>query len=186
MATKRKDKTKRRAEACAEQSCRKQSRDCPADFEAMFVNLGRFDCEEHYRARRDTITRWLVERGKDRLIRARAALVADLRAKGEWMTRQTNLIGHHKINVVSIRMSIRDEREVSDAVARHAARHLQIMRNGGMIVIPTGNGDWWVGSKRLSAAQLLDLARGRGFDDKVVMIMGSEPPLQPDSRKGVD
>jgi hypothetical protein len=161
----------------------KPARECPPDFELTFVSLGRFDCEEHYRARRDTVTRWLIECGKVRLINARAAHVANLRAKGEWLTRGTNLIAHRKINIVSIRQSIRDTREVSDTVARHAAQHLRIMRNGGMTISPAGNGEWWVGSRRLSAAQMVDLARGRGFDDKVVIIMDS--PLHPDSAKEV-
>lgn len=158
-----------------ENQVRKPTRDCPADFDAVFVNLGRFDCEEHYRARRDTITRWLTECGKDRLIKARAAYVADLRAKGEWMTRGTNLVSHHEVRRSSIRVNIRDRRQVSATVARHAAQHLRIMRHGGMIVSPAGGGEWWVGTKRLSAAQMLDLARGRGFDDKVVIIWGEEP-----------
>ena len=157
---------------------RKPTRDCPADFEAMFVSLGRFDCEEHYRARRDTITRWLTEYGKDRLIKTRAAYVAELRAKGEWMTRGTNMIAHREIPRISYRECIRDRRQISPTVAREAAQHLRIMRNGGMIVSPAGNGEWWVGSRRLSAAQMLDVARGRGFDDRVVIIW--DAPLHPD------
>jgi hypothetical protein len=163
---------------------RKPTRECPSDFDAMFVSLGRFDCEEYYRARRDTITRWLTECGKVRLIKARATYVSEQRAKGEWLTRGTNLIAHRKINIVSIRQSIRDNREVSDAIARHAAQHLRIMRNGGMIVSPAGNGEWWVGTRRLSAAQMLDLARGRGFDDRAVFII-LDVPLHPDSGEEV-
>ena len=173
------------AKRIAEKQVRKPMRDCPADFEAVFVNLGRFDCEEHYRARRDTITRWLTERGKDRLIKARAAYVAEQRGRGEWLTRATNMIAHRKVNIVSIRRSIRDKRPVHPDIARHAAQHLRIMRNGGMIVSPAGDGEWWVGTKRLSAAEMLDLARNRGFDDKVVIIFGDDPTLQPDTRKGV-
>ena len=169
----------------SDQPSRKPTRDCPADFDAVFVSVGRFDCEEHYRARRDTITRWLVECGKERLIKARAAYVAEQRAKGEWMTRGTNLVAHRKINIVSIRQSIRDARPVHPDVARHAAHHLRIIRHGGMMVSPAGDGEWWVGTKRLSAAQMLDLARNRGFDDKVVIISGEEPNLQFEKRNEV-
>lgn len=161
--------------AAIEKPFRKPTRDCPADFDIVFVSVGRFDCEEHYRARRDTITRWLTECGKDRLIKARATYVAEQRAKGEWLTRSTNLIARHEIRRSSIRASIRDKRQVSSTVARHAAQHLRIMRHGGMIVSPAGDGEWWVGTKRLSAAQMLDLARNRGFDERVVIILGEEP-----------
>jgi hypothetical protein len=54
-------------------------RECPGDFETMFVRLGRLECEEHYHAARDTITRWLVGCGKDSLIRERAEFVRALR-----------------------------------------------------------------------------------------------------------
>jgi hypothetical protein len=165
---------------------RKRSRECPEDFEATFVALGRFECEEHYRARRDTITRWLVELGKDRLLKERAAFVAQQRASGQWITRSTKLVTHHEVKRPTVRETVHDRRRVSPTVARHAAQHLRIVRNGGMIVSPAGDGEWWVGTKRLSAAQMLDLARSRGFDDKVVIIFGEEPPLQGEGRKGVD
>lgn len=165
---------------------RKPPRECPGDFEARFVELGRFDCEEHYRARRDTITRWLLESGKSRLIKARAAFVAQQRAKGEWLTRSTRLIEHHEVKRPSIREAIRDRRKVNVIVARHAAQFLRIRRYGGMIVSPAGDGEWWVGSRRLSAAQMLDEARSRGFDDKVVIITSGEPPLQRDGDDGVN
>lgn len=145
-------------------------RDCPGDFDEMFVALGRSPdgCEAHYKCRRDTITRWLVERGKERLIEARAAYVAELRARGEWITRATNLITHRKINVVSIRASIRDERKVNPAVAREAAQFLRIKRNAGLMVSPADEpGTWWVGTRRLSAAAMVELARAKGFDDRV-------------------
>jgi hypothetical protein len=59
---------------------------------------------------------------------------------------------------------VRDRRRVSFTLARHAAQHLRIVRSGGFIVSPTGDGDWWVGTRRMSAAQLVDLAVGKGFD----------------------
>lgn len=155
-------------------------RACPDDFDVIFVEQGRDGCEAWYRARKTTITRWLVERGKDKLIKARAAYVAHQRANGNWITRSTKLIEHREINRPSIRESIRDRRKVSIIVARHAAQHLRISRHGGMIVSPAGDGEWWVGSKRLSAAQMLDLARSRGFDDAVIIITDADAALQGD------
>jgi hypothetical protein len=46
-------------------------RPCPDDFEAVFVEIGRMACEEWYGAHTRSITRWLEECGKDRLIEAR-------------------------------------------------------------------------------------------------------------------
>jgi hypothetical protein len=47
-------------------------RPCPEDFEQQFVELGRLACEEHYQARRTTITRWLGECGEARLKQLRS------------------------------------------------------------------------------------------------------------------
>jgi hypothetical protein len=71
-------------------------RRCPDDFSVIFVEQGRVGCEAWYRARRDTVTRWMVEQGKERLIKARAAFVAHQRANGPWLTRQTPLVTHHE------------------------------------------------------------------------------------------
>jgi hypothetical protein len=139
-------------------------RSCPDDFEVIFVEKGRDGCESWYRARRDTVTRWLSECGKDRLIKARANFVSHQRANGRWITRATNLVEHREVRKVSTRQPVKDKRKVSFTLARHAAQHLRIMRNGGFIVSPTPQGDWWVGTKRLSAAQMLDLAVSKGFD----------------------
>src|SRR5690348_2978131 len=61
--------------------CGKALRQCPDDFEAMFVRLGRLECEEHYHAARLTIDRWLSERDKQRLIKERAEFVKNRRSQ---------------------------------------------------------------------------------------------------------
>lgn len=139
-------------------------RRCPDDFDVMFVEQGRLGCEAWYRARRGTVTRWLVERGKDRLIKARAGYVKHQRATGKWLTRQSRLVDHRPARPAVRGLPIRDRRKVSFTLARHAAQYLRIVRHGGHIVSPTPDGDWWVGSRRLSAAQMLDLACSKGFD----------------------
>lgn len=45
----------------------------PADFDVIFVEHGRLECESWYRARRTTVTRWLEERGRERLLSLRAS-----------------------------------------------------------------------------------------------------------------
>lgn len=138
----------------------------PADFDVIFVEQGRVGCEAWYRARRDTVTRWLEQRGKKRLIKARAAYVAHQRAQGKWLTRSSRLVEHRELPKPKVRATIRDRRKVSFTLARNAAQHLRIIRNGGFIVSPAGDGCWWLGSRRVSAAQLVDFAKERGFDPK--------------------
>lgn len=59
---------------------------------------------------------------------------------------------------------VRDSEKIPFTLARQAAQHLRISRNGGTIVSPAQNGDWWVGSRRRSAAELLKLAISKGFE----------------------
>lgn len=139
-------------------------RPCPDDFDVIFVEQGRDQCESWYRASRRTVNRWLEERGKGRLIKARTAYVAHQRAQGVWLTRSTRMVEHREVQTSARSQPVRDRRKVSFTLARHAAHHLRIVRNGGFIVSPTGKGDWWVGTKRLSPAQLVDLAEEKGFD----------------------
>lgn len=138
-------------------------RKCPDDFEVIFVEQGRVGCEAWYRARRSTVDRWLTKCGKVKLIERRAAYVSHQRAAGNWLTRSSSLV-KTTVRKAERVVTIRDRRKVSFTLARHAAQFLRTMRNGGWIVSPTPHGDWWVGSKRLSAAQMLELACGRGFD----------------------
>jgi hypothetical protein len=130
---------------------RPPARNVPDDFDVIFVEQGRLGCEAWYRARRDTITRWLTERGKARLIKARADYVAHQRAAGQWITRSTRMVDHREIEQrPTIRQTIRDRRKVSPNVARHAAQFLRTVRNGGFIVSMAQSGDWRVGTRLLS------------------------------------
>lgn len=141
-------------------------RACPADFDVIFIEQGRLGCESWYRASRSTVNRWMDERDAKRLIDARAAYVAHQRSQGAWITRQTRMIEHKEVRKVASRAPVRDRRKVSFTLARHAAQHIRIIRNGGFIVSPASDGEWWVGSLRLSAAQMVDLAVEKGFDRK--------------------
>lgn len=134
----------------------------PEGFEQTFLDLGRVGCEEHYGVGRLTVNRWLTECGKERLIEERHAVVA--RREAERLERQRlsrRDVG--KLLQEAYRPQIRDRRKVSITLARHAAQHLRIVRNGGFIVSQAPNGDWRVGTKLVSPAQLLDLALARGF-----------------------
>jgi hypothetical protein len=154
-------------------------RPVPDDFDVIFVEQGRDGCEGWYRAHKTTVTRWLEERGKARLIKARANFVKHQRGQGKWITRSTKLVEHRDTGSIRRSAPIKDKRRVSFTLARHAAQHLRIVRNGGFIVSPAGDGEWWVGSKRLSAAQMVDFAESKGFERNA-------PALQDDSSEGVD
>jgi hypothetical protein len=149
-------------------------RSCPDDFDVIFVEQGRDGCEAWYRARRETVTRWLEERGKVDLIAARKAYVSHQRKAGEWITRQTRMVTHQDVRPKRKTGPVRDKRTVSFTLARHAAQHLRIVRNGSFIVSPTGEGDWWVGSRRLSAAQMVDLAKAKGFAPDVTALQADD------------
>lgn len=127
-------------------------RPVPGDFEVVFVEQGRLECEAWYRARRTTVDRWLAECGKQRLIDKRAAFVKHLR-----MQKQAP-------KPVERQAVARDRRKVAPALVNRAANFLRCVRNGGWVVAPTSDGDWRVGTRRRSAAELVDMAVQRGFD----------------------
>jgi hypothetical protein len=140
-------------------------RKCPDDFDVMFVEQGRLGCESWYRASRQTVNRWMQERGAKKLITARAAYVAHQRANGQWMTRSTRLVDNRSAKRPAIRVQvIRDRRKINPNLARHAAQYLRVIRNGGFIISPAPEGNWRVGTRLLSAAQMLDFACSKGFD----------------------
>jgi hypothetical protein len=128
----------------------------PPDFEIIFVQIGRIDCEVFYRAARITIDRWLDESGKDRLLKLRRDYVAHQRAAAKKPARVTRAPSK----------PVRDRRRVSFCLARHAAQFLRQKRNGGWMISYTGQNDWWVGCARKTSGQLLDMALAAGFDAK--------------------
>lgn len=139
-------------------------RKCPDDFQVIFIEQGRLGCEAWYRARRSTVSRWLFEQGKDRLIKLRSEYVRHQRSLGNWLTRSSCMTEHRETKPAARSQSVADRRSVSFTLARHAAQHIRIIRYGGFTVSQANNGDWWVGSRRMSAAQLVDFACSKGFD----------------------
>lgn len=134
----------------------------PDDFEQTFVRIGRQACEEHYGVGRLQVSKWLDECGKDQLTTIRREYVKRKEAERH-AARRLSRSDIGKILGEAFREPIRGRR-ISITLARHAAQHLRIRRNGGWIVSPCPNGDWRVGTKRVSAEQLVDMARKAGFD----------------------
>jgi hypothetical protein len=126
-------------------------RPCPADFDVIFVEKGRLECEAWYAASRMTVNRWLLERGKSRLVKLRADFIRHIRDE-----RRT------PINAPSQPSAPIDEKLY--AIAKHAAHFLRVSRYGGWRVSPTDDGAWFVGTVRKSSDELIAMAERQGFD----------------------
>lgn len=130
---------------------RPPQRTCPIDFDVIFVEIGRLDCETWYRASRITVNRWLAERGKQRLIRLRADFVKHQRVQA-------------RPAQAKVQVAPRRKTKIDPRIARLAAAHLRVRRHGGWMVSPTGQGEWWVGTKRMTPDALVAFASSKGFD----------------------
>lgn len=130
----------------------RQSRPCPPDFEIVFIEHGRLECESWFRARRTTITRWLVESGKARLIKKRAAFVKHQRQLGK---------GNGKADAAPV---AKDRRKVDRRLVDLAVSYLQSVKNGGWAIYQRGDGVFVVGTCRKSAAEVVAMAARKGFD----------------------
>jgi hypothetical protein len=147
---------------------------CPDDFEQVFVRIGRQACQEHYRVGRPTINSWLNQRGKERLIRDRAKHVTKKGEESSWAVarygretvdnwRAEGLTRGDVGRMLSAAIPVVAGPLVSETLARSAAQFLRQSRNGGLFVSPTAAGDWWVGLVRKSAAELVEMAKAKGF-----------------------
>lgn len=135
----------------------KPPRACPDDFDAAYIAFGYDECEVIFRAAPMTVKRWLLERGSERLRKARADFVARERA------------ARHALKAMKTRKKppravVADGIVVPPALLAEAADFLRTMRNGGWFVAATGKGDWWLGAMYKTPAQIVEFAAARGFD----------------------
>lgn len=130
-------------------------RPMPEEFEVVFIERGRLECESHFRAGRNTITRWLKEAGKARLVRMRKSFVAENRR----MERQAGADEPTPKPPRKTRRKVPDKR-----LLELAAAFLRMKPNGSWVVYEDQPGEWIVGTRRKSAAEMLDHAKGKGFD----------------------
>jgi hypothetical protein len=72
-------------------------RRCPDDFEIVFVEKGRVECEAWYRTSRRTVSRWLKERVKTRLVAERGRFWRYLRKIHAGRRRQSHEGGNHEL-----------------------------------------------------------------------------------------
>lgn len=127
-----------------------ERRPVPDDFDVVFVEQGRIACETWYRASRITVNRWLVQRGKRRLIEERAAFVKHQRNAAH----QPKPAGQPAPPEVDTYLP----------VAKMAADFLRIRRNGGWMISICEEGGWRVGTVRRTSEQLIAMAVNQGFD----------------------
>jgi hypothetical protein len=130
-------------------------RQCPEDFTEKFPELGRLQCEEHYCAGRNTVTRWLEECGKAELIAKRKAHVRDKRRAGITRREMQQILAHA--------FPVPSSKFVNPRLAQAAARYLQVHRNGGWVITRAPHGMWRVGMVVRTAAEMVEMARAAGF-----------------------
>ena len=126
-------------------------RPVPDDFDVVFVEQGRVACESWYRTSRVTVNRWLIERGKRRLIDERAAY---LRHQSEVAHPQSTQLPPPPPDPLV-------------ALAAKAADFLRVNRYGGWIITQCPTGGWRVGTVQKTSDQLIAMAERQGFDSEM-------------------
>lgn len=143
-------------------------RPCPADFDVIFVEHGRVECETWYRSSRLTVNRWLLERGKSRLVKLRADYVRHLRDAGRPVPHDPDV-------------DLPPIDEALHAIAKQAAHFLRVSRYGGWTITANDDGTWLVGTVRRTSDELIAMAERQGFDS-----MDATATLHADAAEGVE
>lgn len=134
----------------------------PDDFEVVFTERGRLECESYFRAGRNTITRWLKESGKARLLKLRRAYV---KAHRDYEVQERHRRKAQAKDQAEKEQRAHIEAEIIDPqVLALAARYLQMKQNGSWVVYELECGLWMIGTRRRTPGELLDKAKGKGFD----------------------
>jgi hypothetical protein len=133
-------------------------RQIPDDFVEVYLQIGWDGIEDHYRAHKLTIKRWVQECGGDELKKRRRDAV---KAKRYHATRQHVQRG----GVVKL-----DRRPPPEEVVSAAAHFLRHPNGGGWRVFPSQQGDWFVGINRRSASEVVAMAVRNGFDPSAVIV----------------
>ena len=134
----------------------------PDDFEVVFIERGRLECESYFRAGRNTVTRWLKESGKARLLKQRRAYVKahrDYEVQERHRRRDEAKAQAERMARVKIEVEI-----IDPEILGLAARYLQMKQNGSWVVYELECGLWMVGTRRRTPAELIDKAKSKGFD----------------------
>jgi hypothetical protein len=139
-------------------------RPCPPDFDEMYVLLGPKGLPEHYQAWNRTIRRWSEERGRDRLKELRNRHLA--KVNEERRAKRVKSVAYRRREAAAKRAAktVRSAEPMPTAETLRAAAHfLRHPRNGGFMVSPSGLGDWFLGSVRVTPQEIVRRAEARGF-----------------------
>jgi hypothetical protein len=126
-------------------------RPCPTDFVEIYLQIGWDGIEDHYRAHKLTIKRWVQECGGDELKARRREAVRQMRL--DRMTVKPPVIAPAVDGI-----------DVDPQTVTAAAQHLRRPLGGSWTVSPTGEGDWRVGTMRKSPSDLVAMAVRNGFE----------------------
>lgn len=140
---------RKRAAVVARTSRTAPVRPKPADFAALLSSIGPAAAQRHYGTGWRQIRRWRAEVEAERL-----ALI------GLSLQHAFPLPEAHD--------------PVSYSLARRAADHLRIVRNGGWVVTHASGGNWRVGTRVLTPSELVSLAVAKGFEASVLTADAAE------------
>ena len=115
----------------------------PVDFEEVFIRTGWRGIEEAYGARTGVNKRWVREAGEDELKRKRKSFLNRLR--------NVRVSAQHR----------HEAREPAQPVSIEVQEAIQFLRSregGAWLITATGTGDYWFGSTRKSAAEIVERA----------------------------
>lgn len=129
-------------------------------FEKVFIEQGRVACESWFGIGRNRVNRWLEEAGKDGLIEERRKFIKAKRAND----RNREL---RELPSKPEPAQIDDPRKIDPKLADMACRFLQGKDGGRWVCYRCDDNPehFTVGVLRFSAAQMLDKAKARGFDE---------------------
>ena len=136
------------------------SRPIPPDLIERYLELGLKGCAAHFRARHETVARWLSVFGRDELRRLR---MQQVRAKRQRAANFKSRQALHRAE--SRRRAVCSTEPMPPAHVVSAAAHfLRTPPGGRNMVCPSGHGDWFVGSVRVTPQDLVRRAVARGFE----------------------
>lgn len=125
----------------------KQFRPRPSDFRSTYIEVGKGGCELHYQAHWKTVDRWVEEEGKDGLRAERRAFVKAKRARKPALAAPT------------------DTGPDVDPDDLHAAcQYLRERANGGWHVGKRADGRYFMGTRALTGAEVIERALAKGMD----------------------
>lgn len=135
-------------------------RPCPPDFVDVYLQIGWDGIEDHFRAHKHTIKRWVQECGGDELKARRRDAVRASRLSRSFIRG-------------TVPEPVSDGIAVAEEIVAAAAQHLRRPSGGGWVVSPTGKGDWRIGTMRKTPAEVVEMAIRKGFDPDAVIVTGA-------------